>query len=738
MAGLERSEDGTAPKPCVKQTNHLLCPGSSTGQTNVCIVGSIRSTLSRGGFVDSVEVSSADIARIAGVKPTAVSNWRRRHDDFPAPVGGTDRSPRFDLAQVEEWLSTHRRVPTIDPEQRLWQVLDSLRGSASLDELLGPVGALALYLRDHAESTPTQDPASLMNAALSNFRERLRASGSADLVDHPPSDLPHTLLPALVEATVRAVADSGAAPVLERLTQRLEQHSPAGSHNVPADLADLMVHLTDTDGALTDPACGGGTLLVAAARAGRGPLRGQDREVSRLWLAALRLAFEGALSDQVDLRLGDALREPALLPGTADAVVTAPPFGERNWGLEELVDDPRWVHGLPPRLESDLAWVQHALSQVRPGGRAVLLMPPAAAQRPSGRRIRRSLLRSGAFRAVISLPAGFAAHYAVPLQLWVLRRADESSVPVPLLMVDTEPADPGEVEPAEEVIARIRRVWEAFRSAPGEFEEIPGTARAVDPGDLLDEEVDLTPRRHLPPPRSGARDLDLFARRRTEVERSLRSLRSLLPEVPETLPENLPTPVITLGELAKAGSVTIRRPRPRRSDEEDLVRTPARVLTARDVVRGVPASRTEPIDADPMRNPPLREGDVVVPAVTERPMARVITARDAGAHPDNGLFVVSTNPAAVDPWFLAGFVSSGTERGHIVRVSSSLRGSLRLDPSRFRLPVLSIQEQRSHGERFRRVERFRAALRELQELGEELADQAVDLAVELTTEPDVR
>lgn len=683
--------------------------------------------------MDNVEVSSADIARIAGVKPTAVSNWRRRHDDFPTPVGGTDRSPRFDLAEIEAWLSTHRSVPTIDPDQRLWQVVDSLRGSAPVEDLLGLVGALALHLRDHPEAPP-RDPAALVAAALDGFETRLRASGSACLADHRPVEVPDTLLPALVEATVRAVAESGPGPVLERMSRRSEQRSPAGSHNLPPDLADLMVHLAGTGGALTDPACGGSELLLAGVRAGRAPLRGQDRERSTLWLTALRLAFHDALDEQVELRVGDALREPAFTAAPADSVVIAPPFGERNWGLEDLVDDPRWVHGLPPRLESDLAWVQHALSQLRPSGRAVLLMPPAAAQRPSGRRIRRSLLRSGAFLAVVSLPAGFAAHYAVPLQLWVLRRTDETTTPTPLLLVDTEPTDPDDVDRPEEVIDRIRGLWEDFHGSPERFEEVPGTARAVEPVELLDEEIDLTPRRHLPPPRSSTRDLDLFARRRAEMERSLRSLRSLLPEVPEALPEAAPTPVVTLGELAKAGSVTIRRHRARRPEEESGSQTQARVLTPQDVMRGTPATRTERVDADPMRNPPLREGDIVIPVVTERPLARVVTAEDAGAHPHGGLYVVSTNPASVDPWFLAGFVSSEAERGHITRVSSSMRGSLRLEPQRFRLPVLSIQEQRAHGERFRRVERFRRALRELQELGTELADQAVDLAVELTTD----
>jgi hypothetical protein len=47
-----------------------------------------------------VVVTLAEIARIAGVGRAAVSNWRRRYDNFPSPVGGTDTSPQFSLPQV--------------------------------------------------------------------------------------------------------------------------------------------------------------------------------------------------------------------------------------------------------------------------------------------------------------------------------------------------------------------------------------------------------------------------------------------------------------------------------------------------------------------------------------------------------------------------------------------------------------------------------------------------------------
>jgi hypothetical protein len=60
------------------------------------------------------EVTAADIARIAGVGRAAVSNWRRRHPDFPAPVGGPPNSPTFALADVEAWLTANGRTTAVN------------------------------------------------------------------------------------------------------------------------------------------------------------------------------------------------------------------------------------------------------------------------------------------------------------------------------------------------------------------------------------------------------------------------------------------------------------------------------------------------------------------------------------------------------------------------------------------------------------------------------------------------
>src|SRR5689334_23769212 len=71
------------------------------------------------------EVTAAGIARLAGVGRAAVSNWRRRHDDFPKPVGGSDTSPTYELAAVERWLREQGKLPSVPLYERLWQRADS-------------------------------------------------------------------------------------------------------------------------------------------------------------------------------------------------------------------------------------------------------------------------------------------------------------------------------------------------------------------------------------------------------------------------------------------------------------------------------------------------------------------------------------------------------------------------------------------------------------------------------------
>src|SRR5580658_7811402 len=92
---------------------------------------------------ESASLTAADIARLAGVTRATVSNWRRRHADFPRPTGGTDASPAYDRAEVEAWLASRGALPELPPGERLWRAVLDEAVEAELGEVVTS-GAVAL------------------------------------------------------------------------------------------------------------------------------------------------------------------------------------------------------------------------------------------------------------------------------------------------------------------------------------------------------------------------------------------------------------------------------------------------------------------------------------------------------------------------------------------------------------------------------------------------------------------
>ncbi|WP_307816816.1 N-6 DNA methylase [Micromonospora fiedleri] len=616
-------------------------------------------------------ITAAEIARLAGVGRAAVSNWRKRHADFPAPVGGTAASPEFDLIQVEQWLRAQGKLADQSTADRLWR-------------RLAPAG-----------ETPA--------AALAAVGALLLARQRGQRPRRP--DDPHltALLPDL-DALADELGPQGA---FDELWQRFSAPGPTRTLATPDHLADLMVALAGVDGGtVLDPATGSGALLRAAVRAGCSTAYGQELDEDLARLAELWLALR-EVPGQV--HVGDSLRADAFAGHTFDTVLCHPPFGATNWGDEELGHDPRWIVGTTPRTEPELAWAQHALAHLRTGGHAVLLMPPTVASRRAGRRIRAELLRRGALRAVIALPPGAAAPHGVPLHLWVLRRpAPDAPPPARTLLVDAAADDLTATAP------RILAAWRAFHTDP-EAEE-PGFARAVPVIELLDEEVDLTPARRQPA---------VEGRTAEHLVRTRDRLAALVGDLPALMPQVTPAPggpdgeFLTVAELVRAGALQLIGPiRAASTEPGEPTGEGLPVLTVPDVLAGEPASGHD--DGGLGQQIRLAVGDVVVPMVARQLTARVVTAE--GALLGRNLYLLRPNPTALDPWFLAGQLRTTTNK----RQASSLSGTLRFDIRRAQVRRLSLEEQRVQGEAFRRLNAFEAAIRQAATLGAELVQLAAD------------
>lgn len=666
----------------------------------------------------AAEVTAAGIARLAGVGRAAVSNWRRRHADFPQPVGGTETSPTFYLGDVEQWLRHQGKIAEVPLRERVWQHLAGHPAGAVT--ALRYAGSVLLLVRDR----PT---AWLELAELSDLKlaEALPTALEAALAtrlgeDHAvpvPTPAELAVSSALVRGSAELASVRGAAQAYEFLLGRHLDANPRQYSLTPPGAAELMAALgagpaeTRRPRTVLDPACGTGSLLSAAGPAGAvGGLSvlGQEADADLAALTALRLALHS--DARVRVHAGDSLRGDAFTGLAADTVLCHPPFNERNWGHEELAYDPRWEYGFPARTESELAWVQHALARLREGGTAVLLMPPAAASRRSGRRIRADLLRRGALRAVIALPAGAAPPYGIPLHLWVLRRPGAQTSPAPhLLLVDTADLAPAGRDklPWQAVSSAVLEAWQDFDRS-GTVEEKPGQRRSLPVIELLDDDVDLAPGRHLPPPASsgGAADLAAVHDRLTVA---LGRAAELTPPVPAGPADGARWPATTVGELARAGALVMRSGGPGAAAGPDA----PPVLTDYDVKAGLAPSGVLP--EGPTEDPVLVEaGDVVVPVLGDVTAARVIDEATAGAALGRGLFLLRPDPAAIDPWFLAGFLR-GTANQR--QASSYASTATRLDVRRLQVPRLPLADQRRYGARFRALAEFEEVLRLTERLG---------------------
>lgn len=615
-------------------------------------------------------LTAAEVARLAGVGRAAVSNWRRRHPDFPSPASGTASSPKFRLSEIRRWLGDQGQDVQLAGRDRLWRTLQNADESTQIELLAG--------LAEHL-TQPSGTPPEAFATALH------------ELADVQPGEL------------------------LEEVCEHFFAVQQRQHLNTPAGLAALMAELTGASDTVFDPACGPGGLLRAALTAGATEVAGQEIDPGLAALARARLRIRGT----AQIHAGDSLRADAHTALRAEAVLCHPPFAQRDWGHQELAVDQRWEYGFPPKGESELAWLQHCLAHARPGGTVVLLLTAGVASRRSGRAIRQALIRKGALRAVVGLPGGALMTTNVPLHLWVLRAPEPDTEPGEVLLLDLDhdhhPARRGQVE-WDAVREAVMRPWQTFTLGDPVADK-PGRIRVVEPVELLDETVDLTPSARMPLPATPL-DPATLNETRKELVNLLSNAGALLPPVAHG--ERGARPTTSVRDLARAGALSMQRATGRLELDEQGPGEP--VLTGRDVATGrEPTMRL----ADEPDEPPVRLqlGDVVVPLLTagaSRSVAQVITEEGLLLGPN--LQLLRVDPQQLDPDFIAGTLAAAAG----ATGSSTVSGVHRADIRRVEIPVLDLTEQQALGDRFRRLREFRGRLAQATRLGEQLCDQLAD------------
>ncbi|MFF4387847.1 N-6 DNA methylase [Streptomyces sp. NPDC001552] len=498
----------------------------------------------RGTAPSASLVSGSEIARLAGVTRAAVSNWRRRYEDFPRPTGGGTGSPLYALVEVQAWLEKQHKGQDVTGEVRLWQALRVAYG----EEMI---------------------------------------TGLADIARHVAGDQPTGVLAREVVQLVDAlVAADSASEVMAGLVGRfVDSTRRSGSDQVTSErIVRAVCHFAgplETGSTVFDPACGIGTLLLAVGPAQGLTRIGQDIDSPSATLAQLRAELGGRTDvTAVD---GDSLRADRWPKLKADLVVCDPPVGVTDWGREMLLLDARWELGTPPRAEGELAWLQHAYAHTRPGGRVLMVMPASVAYRKAGRRIRAELIRRGLLSQIVALPAGVASSHALPVHLWQL----------------TRPRTP------QDAVSEVRMVDLTGNGIDGPLEPEAAQVADVPLIELLDDAVDLTPGRYAA---ASHRDYSAeYAALREQLEVQMGLLSTLLPDLTSGQEAgSLDGQMVSVAELARAGLVEYSNAEPVSASEQldtDYLRGFLR--SAANVRRSTSASGTYRADGRGARIPQL-------------------------------------------------------------------------------------------------------------------------------------
>ena len=632
-------------------------------------------------MADELVLNVKEIARLAGVAPGTVGTWRRQRADFPAPAGGAAGGAVYDRAAVEAWLAAAGLLE-LDPGPRVWREVSHAAQGGSLREAVA--GAAAAAAR--------------------------RGNGEVPLREVPGT---------LAWLVARAVDDAGAAAVHGDL---LDQYAAASGIPVtPARVAAYMVALAGAgDGAtVLDPASGTGELLAAALARGAARVLAQDASADVAGLARARFFLsKGQSAEAAD---GDALSADAFPGREADAVVCRPP-----------------VPASEP--QTAVAWAQYALAHLKPGGRAVLALPPSAAADPSGRQARAQLLRRGALRTVIALPVAVAPPY-VPLHLWVLERPDGEAGPDPLaLFLDAVPEIRGGVDYATSAAAGTMPAasWQAFThsveiagdspSHPGQRGVSSGGGRnakwcvtrvtdllddagVLDESERLGETVDLTPARVRAHFSAWYREKGKESARRrgnavAPVNPPASFMHSRLDRYLVSRDIDAVTAILQrLDWLGDLGEGRGAEPHPW------LAADSWRTATVPELARlGLLRYRPARWSAAEV----LRAGDVLIPAAATAATGATVAGDDRDGDPAGpGVHLIRPDPAHLNSWFLAGFLLSP---GAVARAAGN-----RVDVRQLEAPLLPLADQEQYARVFRDV-------RSLERVAGHLKDRAGALA----------
>jgi type I restriction-modification system DNA methylase subunit/predicted DNA-binding transcriptional regulator AlpA len=641
-------------------------------------------------------VSLADVAEMAGVSRPAVSNWRRRNPDFPSPVAETGATSLFRLGDLRLWMADHgKRLDVRSVDQLVWSALNPARGVVLPEEaaqagmiLLGYL-ALALRLDKTVPSALQAAIADYDQQALGKLLTRLdEQAGQLGLGELFPAKIATTWSSAsrsFLGKVLDLALEHGVSEAFEALIAAAGRGSRGKSeHTTPSSVADLIMSIAaPVRGVVIDPACGYGTLLLAASKAVTTQLTliGKDVSSDACHITRLRMFVHGLTAD---VSLGDTLQARTLFDDVtlmdaieADLIMADPPFA-MSWH-PELADTKRMPYGVPPSTRGDMAWLQDGISRLRPSGVAMFVLGHGTVFRGGTEgEIRRRLIESRCIRAVVALPPALYPTTSIPTSLWIVSKPRQPGEERPggdsVLLIDASQLGNRRRSQTELTRPDIAAITDCFRAwhTRGQLSAEGGVrAAAVPVESLLAGDGNLNPARWIEDP---ADDPEQRLERVAAAEHELRAASARFCEASFSVPPLAPGRAGPPEDSWAIRKVTdlAKLIRPRRIDPDLIGTGDTPLIRTSDIGPDLAVTPGSLVDPGLVtgRVEFTQPGDIVVVADGTKPRAAV--DHRGGAVVSAPLQVVRPRPGSIDPVILAALITSigpryavGTTVGHL-------------------------------------------------------------------------
>ncbi|APT84402.1 N-6 DNA methylase [Corynebacterium aquilae] len=407
-----------------------------------------------------------DIAALAGVSRAAVSNWRSRHEDFPAPAPtSTDRKPVFNYNDVVAWLEAHDQL-----DEKSKAALKDAQFKAivrpfakSFDDPLQSaslvLAALAVRKWSHGANTTFNWSQFLENPSMEDLQ-------AAFLAEDFPVELPEKCLTYWPTRFGREDPTASFADLIHGLESLGVDDYPALSRlaldfflstggrgrdswyghpaSAPATLLAQAAASTDVDSPVVyDPTGGIGGVFAELAAIVSEPnhdtsfadFTGISAEISPyvVMVAVLRTYLEEL---PLQVLLADSLTSDDTRGLDADIVVSEGPFGM----VVDAETRDRIVAesglNITMRHTAENCFLLHSYNSARADGHAYVLAPPMTGFEKTSRSLRETLVATGAVEAVIQLPSAFFTYTRVAPMLWVLKKPGATASDPSFVAVD--------------------------------------------------------------------------------------------------------------------------------------------------------------------------------------------------------------------------------------------------------------------------------------------------------------